>query len=198
MKSKSTHSLLWWQTQQRRIQRERRDEDKRAKREIRQMKESFFKRKKRQHAREKYYHLMLWSCSVSYTGSTYTFSSSDVNRAGDIGEAFVHAHLQVDHSKEIQKTTQAGCWSSNTEVLTYHICLYEHIHSVASSSCKSLTRCQILSCFVHTCSIISTRKYADKNAELKAFEEVSEVSTHGRNLFCLDWTQTSDVETTDS
>lgn len=157
MKSKSTHSLLWWQTQQRRIQRERRDEDKRAKREIRQLKESFFQKKKRQHAREKYYHLMLWSCSVSYTGSTYTFSSSDVNRAGDIGEAFIHAHLQVDHPKEIQKTKQAGCWSSNTEVLTYHICLYEHIHSVASSYCKSLTRCQILSCFVHTCSIISTR-----------------------------------------
>lgn len=25
--------------------------------------------------------------------STYTFSGSDMNRAGDVGEAFIHAHL---------------------------------------------------------------------------------------------------------
>lgn len=29
--------------------------------------------------------------------STHAFSGGDVNRAGDVGEALVHAHLQVDH-----------------------------------------------------------------------------------------------------
>lgn len=32
-----------------------------------------------------------------YTGCTHTFGGSNVNGAGDVGEALVHAHLQKDY-----------------------------------------------------------------------------------------------------
>lgn len=38
---------------------------------------------------------------------THTFSGGDVNRAGDVGEALVHAHLQVDHPAKQPDVTQA-------------------------------------------------------------------------------------------
>lgn len=34
--------------------------------------------------------------AVGHVVFTYTFSGGDVNRAGDVREAFIHAHLQVD------------------------------------------------------------------------------------------------------
>lgn len=38
---------------------------------------------------------------------THTFSGGDVNRAGDVGEALVHAHLQVDHPAKQPDITHA-------------------------------------------------------------------------------------------
>lgn len=34
---------------------------------------------------------------VDLSSSTHAFSRGDVNRAGDVGDALVHAHLHVDH-----------------------------------------------------------------------------------------------------
>lgn len=35
--------------------------------------------------------------TADLSSCTHAFSRGDVNRAGDVGEALVHAHLQVDH-----------------------------------------------------------------------------------------------------
>jgi len=43
-----------------------------------------------------------------HTGCTHTFSGSDVDRAGDVGEALIHAHLQVDHPGKKQQLL-TGC-----------------------------------------------------------------------------------------
>lgn len=43
---------------------------------------------------------------------THTFSGGDVNRAGDVGEALVHAHLQVDHSAKQANITHTPDGSS--------------------------------------------------------------------------------------
>lgn len=54
-----------------------------------------------------------------YTWHTHTFSCSDVDRAGDVGEALIHAHLQVDHPAK--KRTHDWC-EHLTEECTHITC----------------------------------------------------------------------------
>lgn len=42
-----------------------------------------------------------------FSGRTHTLRRSDVNRAGDVGEALVHAHLQVDHPEKQTVVTES-------------------------------------------------------------------------------------------
>ena len=46
---------------------------------------------------------------------THTFSSGDVHRAGDVGEALVHAHLQEDDPGE-GNTRNSYHWEPTHEI----------------------------------------------------------------------------------
>lgn len=125
-----------------------------------------------------------------YTGCTHTFSSSDVNRAGDVGEALIHAHLQIDHPAK----THNRDWSyhptqkcSAHHTLELHTFLCVHIHSLVSATVQARPRCQTHSSiyFVHTCCLTSTQTCWHRH-KFKVSKEVREFSTHRRNLFCLD------------
>lgn len=65
---------------------------------------------------------------IVYTGCTHTFSSSDMNRAGDVGEALIHAHLQVDLPAKHKLVTDLilGHRCAHTPHTWAHICSHAH------------------------------------------------------------------------
>lgn len=77
----------------------------------------------RQHARRTLSWRVVVIVRTLHGGCTHTLGSGDVNRAGDVGKALVHAHLQVDYSEK----THTGDWSSSSQKnathALVHICL---------------------------------------------------------------------------
>lgn len=119
-----------------------------------------------------------------YAGCTHTLCRSDVNRAGDVGEALIHAHLQVDHpankhkletgllvqQKKRKKTLE--CTSACTH--TFNV-LFQLLYQLAPG-CHTflLILCPYLLPYKHTNMLLGHKANVSK--------EVKEFSTHRRNL----------------
>lgn len=75
-----------------------------------------------------------------YTWYTHTFSCSDVNRAGDVGEALIHAHLQVDHPAKNELMTDVNIWLRNapTRHAQVRVCLCTRIQGLILCYCQWL------------------------------------------------------------
>lgn len=77
---------------------------------------------KRRHAKEKYKRVLLKHFGV-YLICTHTFCSSDVDRAGDVGEALVHAHLEVNHPENKKHKTLLITWRAKLRYLSGPACV---------------------------------------------------------------------------
>ena len=125
-----------------------------------------------------------------HAGCTHTFSSSDVNRAGDVGDPLIHAHLQVDHPAKHKPVTDLIIRHTNARAshTRAHICLFAHSHGLVSGSTvrssPEVSKKHSSIRFVHTCCFISAQTCWHRH-KAKALKEVREFSTHRRNLFCF-------------
>lgn len=149
-----------------------------------------------QHARRETSSHVVVTMRTTIAGCTHTFRSSDVHGAGDVREALVHAHLQVNHP--VKTAAQSK--------LIWYIHTYTHKHIGEDTCFRGADRwscyCRLARGLKHswivsvcTCWLLKCRKLKKKKSEV--FPEFKELSTHRRNLSCLDPTQTSNVETTD-
>lgn len=94
------------------------------------------------------------SADEIHTGCTHTFSSSDVNRAGDVGDALVHAHLQVDHPTKHKLMTDLIHLTQKCTHIT-HLSA-PHIHGLVSGSP------QVSNTFLHTlCPYLLLHKHTN-------------------------------------